>query len=336
MNNKTNQKVKIAVIGSGHVHGKPILQTLLKYPDVFDIVGYADVVATPWREPYDALPRRSVEDILSDDSIQGVVIETAEWDSLDVAEKCADAGKAIHLDKPAGTDIEQFERILGKLKAKDLPLSMGYMYRSNAGVRYTLDEVRSGKLGEIHEVNARMCLRHAPYERDLMNKYPGGIMYFLVCHLIDLVYSVMGEPEEMIPIVVQHTVDGLTSPDDATLIMKYRNGTSVVRANSLEVHGFYRREFSVCGTLGTIEVKPIEEPTTLHKAYFHPDRKKVEWQSIDIPQYTGRYDTMMLEFAQMLRGELVNPYSYAYEAKLQRMILAACGLNVDWKQNPAL
>ena len=38
----------------------------------------------------------------------------------------------------------------------------------------------------------------------------------------------------------------------------------------------------------------------------------------------------------MLRGEMVNPYSYEYEAKLQRMVLAACGLNVDWKKDPVL
>ena len=326
-------KIRVGFVGSEHVHGPFILRTLLKLPDVYEIVGVCDVRETPKGspyEPYEDLKKVPLDELLSDKSVDAMIIETAEWDSLDVALKCAEAGKPIHMDKPAGTDCDKFERVLSTLKCKNLPFSIGYMYRSNWAVRYMLDAVRRGKLGDIHEVNARMSIQHRPQDRALLNKYPGGMMYFLVCHLIDLVYTVMGEPEEIIPTIVTHTVDGLSSPDDATLVMRYQNGTSVVRACSLEVNGFSRRECSVCGSNGTIEIKPMEEPQIMRETY--KDYARNHWHNVDVPQYRDRYEIMMAEFAQMVRGELKNPYTFEHEAKLQRMILAACGLNVDWKK----
>lgn len=330
------RRVRVGFIGSEHIHGPYVLRSVLKLPDEFEIVGWCDVRETPGGrtyEPYQTLNKMPLEQILADKSIEAVMIETAEWDSLDVAFACAEAGKHIHLDKPAGMDCAKFEKVLSLQKKNGKVLSMGYMYRSNATVRYMLDRVREGKLGTIHEVNCRMSTTHSPEDRALLNKYPGGMMYFLVCHLIDLTVTMMGVPEEIIPTVVTHTVNGLSSPDDATVLMRYKNGTSVSRACSLEIAGFSRRECSVCGDRGTIEVRPLEEPALLRETYADYKMRGGEcyWNNVFIPQYTDRYVQMMTDYASMVRGELVNPYSYEYEARLQRIVLAACGMNVDWK-----
>ena len=38
-----------------------------------------------------------------------------------------------------------------------------------------------------------------------------------------------------------------------------------------------------------------------------------------------RYDTMMSSFAEMVRGEKENPYTYDYELSLYKTVLRACG-----------
>jgi len=38
----------------------------------------------------------------------------------------------------------------------------------------------------------------------------------------------------------------------------------------------------------------------------------------------GRYDAMMLNFAEMVRGKK-NPFSYDYELELYKLVLRACG-----------
>ena len=45
----------------------------------------------------------------------------------------------------------------------------------------------------------------------------------------------------------------------------------------------------------------------------------------------NRYDAMMADFAAVVRWDKANDYSYEYELQLHRILLAACGFDVDYK-----
>jgi hypothetical protein len=45
-----------------------------------------------------------------------------------------------------------------------------------------------------------------------------------------------------------------------------------------------------------------------------------------------RYDAMITAFAEMVRGERENPWSYEYELQLYHIVLAACGVDIDYKK----
>ena len=62
------------------------------------------------------------------------------------------------------------------------------------------------------------------------------------------------------------------------------------------------------------------------------DRLKLVIQLIDSRIGPTKDDEMMLEFAACIRGEKQNPYTYEYEAQLQRLVLAASGYDVDYKE----
>jgi hypothetical protein len=49
-----------------------------------------------------------------------------------------------------------------------------------------------------------------------------------------------------------------------------------------------------------------------------------------------RYDTMMTHFAEYVNGERETPYTYEYEAQLHKIVLAACGENIDYKSKVVL
>jgi predicted dehydrogenase len=101
-----------------------------------------------------------------------------------------------------------------------------------------------------------------------------------------------------------------------------------VQATSTEVNGYGRRQLVVCGSKGSVEIKPLENPTVMTLS-LRKDTKGKEYsdckQQITLPQQGGRYDDMMLEFAKIVRGVKDNPYSYEYEIQLHELILAACG-----------
>jgi len=41
---------------------------------------------------------------------------------------------------------------------------------------------------------------------------------------------------------------------------------------------------------------------------------------------------MITAFSEMVRGESENPWSYEYELQLYRIVLAACGVAIDYKK----
>ena len=85
-----------------------------------------------------------------------VAIETAVRDLLENAELAVDAGMHIHLDKPAGSSLPVFQRILEKASRKKLVVQMGYMYRYNPAVvllRELLDQEPRARLRQLERVH---------------------------------------------------------------------------------------------------------------------------------------------------------------------------------------
>ena len=84
----------------------------------------------------------------------------------------------------------------------------------------------------------------------------------------------------------------------------------------------------IAGERGTVEIRPIEEDIPGGKHYAVTETRilrdgKTETSSEKSPIF-GRYDAMLLNFADMVRGK-ENPYSYDYELELYKLILKSCG-----------
>lgn len=72
------------------------------------------------------------------------------------------------------------------------------MYRYNPFVKELLQKVKNGELGDIISVEAQMNCMHSVNTRQWLANFPGGMMFFLGCHLIDLILQIQGMPERII------------------------------------------------------------------------------------------------------------------------------------------
>ena len=161
-------------------------------------------------------------------------------------------------------------------------------------------------------------------------------MFFLGCHLIDLVYLFCGEPEEVIPYNTSTHNDSIESEDNAFAIFRYKNGISFVKSCASEVNGFDRRQLVVCGTKGTVVLKPIElrtggenveQLTPAHVTFYEDGIANQFGKAGEDVQFGpfGRYLEMMIDFAEIVRGKRNNAFSYEHELAVQRLVLQACG-----------
>jgi len=328
------KKIRIAQIGTSvNSHGHNIWGSLIKQDDIFEVVGYAlpenEKEKFPTRaDKFGEYREMTVEEILSDPTIEAVAVETEEIYLTKYALMVAKAGKHLHMEKPGGTDLSAFEELVATLRAKDLVFSTGYMYRFNPKISEMLDRAKKGEFGKIYSVEAHMNCTHTPEVRQWLENFPGGMMFFLGCHLIDLIYQIQGEPDEVIPQNCSTGFNGVQTDDFGMVVFKYPNGVSFAKTCDVERGGYLRRQLVICGEKGTVEIRPLEAPAKNRQQYtVARECLEESWHNPGLESQSedhDRYDAMMRNFAEMVRGK-ENPYSYDYELNLYKLILRSCG-----------
>lgn len=338
------KKIKIAQIGAGHDHATAAFMTLKNLSDIYEIVGYAVVDEDCEnlerlsyegnKQVYDDAKRMSVEEILNYPDLDAVCVETEDRALTKYALMAAKKGLNIYMDKPGGINQAEFDELIDTAKEKNIVFQTGYMYRFNPEVLKLKEKIKNGELGEIYAIEAQMNCIHQPDKRDWLKNYPGGMLYYLGCHLIDLVYDILGEPDEVIPLSMPIGTDGVVGEDFGMAVFKYKNGVSFVKSTAVETGGFERRQFVVCGTRKTIELKPFEWLDENYKGNLvQPQRTKVRiaesenWNTeatCYVSELFGRYDAMYRAFADYVNGKKENPFGYEYERNLHKLILKAC------------
>lgn len=345
------RRIRVIQIGIGHDHARSSFVTMKNHYEIFDVVALAfpDEEQKFLKKYTDILGKTqvmSVDEALALPDIDAAVIETDDASLTKYALMAAEKRLHLQMDKPGGISQEDFERLASIQKKNGKVFHLGYMYRYNPAIKKLMADIKSGKLGEIICVEADMSCFHKAQKRDWLASFPGGMLHYLGCHLIDLVFSICGMPEDIIPLSARTHLDGAVGEDFGMAVMKYKNGASIVKSSAVEVCGYARRHITVCGTLGTVELDPFEYYAPKHEGWDLPlytgvsevyfedtvgkgwtdQRKKYETEPYD------RYIDMFLAFASMVRGETKNPYSYEYEAALHNVILRACGVDVDFKK----
>ena len=328
------KKIKIGQIGIGHNHGEGKMLAVQKFPELFEVIGYAEE-NEEWIEKrgnfpcYKDLPRLGVEEII--EKSDAILVECDVWNLTKVAKMCVEAGKHVHIDKPASGTLAEFEELLNIAKEKNLTVQMGYMYRYNFAIQKLMDMINSGELGEIYQIDAEMSTYHSKEYREWLKKFKGGSMYIFGSHLIDLVVSILGKPEKVYPFIKQTGFEGVYSDDNNFAVLEYDKAIARITNLSVEVNGWGMRRFAVMGSKGTVEIKPIElnvemtkSTTDIASNAYQDMKEKVDIK--DVPTLS-RYDEMMKDFYKSVIGEKENPYSYEHELAVQKTLCRVVGEN---------
>ncbi|MCI8388136.1 MAG: Gfo/Idh/MocA family oxidoreductase [Clostridiales bacterium] len=324
--------IKIAQIGTGHDHASVIWDSLKKNSDCFELIGLAEPIEANRDRIYSDAKVYTVDELLKMDDLEAVVIEAGKEHEIKYAQMFADKGIPVQVDKPGSADFDEWATFVNTMKKKHLPFGIGYMYRFNPLVNQAYEMMKRGELGDIFSVEAQMSVRHDKEKREWLGKYKGGMMYYLGCHLIDMVCMFKGIPDEVIPLSSTTGNEGVESEDYGFAILKYSNGVSFVKANASEVNGYERRQLVISGTKGTYEIRPWEinsEGKYYTKAKLTLLRKwQNQWTDNSreiVSDVYDRYDSMMRHFAAIVRGEAEMMFDYDYEIEVFRTIIKACG-----------
>ncbi len=343
-------RIRIAQIGTSHAHASGKMDALRALPELFEVVGFAEPIASRQAaaqkgKSFAGLKYLTEEEILTDKSVQAVVIETTLADSARAALAALKAGKHIHLDKPGAEKHADFVALRRYAAEKGLTVQMGYMLRYNPGIQLLVSAVKEGWLGEVMEIDASMGKLLDEGSRQRFAQLPGGGMYELACHLVDTIVTLMGPPTS-----VQAFGNATRAPQDPFVdnqlaVLTYPKATVTIRCNHADPFGGPNRCISVRGTRGDLELRPLESgkgvirldqargtqkecrPSDDGKSMVMmavPRFKKGENTfALDVPK--GRYDEEFRDLARVLRGQAFG-WSAEHDIAVHATALRAAGL----------
>ncbi|WP_269523595.1 Gfo/Idh/MocA family protein [Coraliomargarita parva] len=331
------QKIKIGQIGTGHLHAYKI-GALKLHPDVFEIVGVAEDdparrQAAQQHPAYQGLDWTRSDELLAMPHLDAILVEVEEHDTVQVAMRCVQAGKHLHVDKPGGESLASFKALLQEAQKRQRIIQMGYMYRNSPVIEFCLKAVREGLVGKVFSIDSTMSRYDGEDFRQTMKSFQGGAAYIFLCHLIDITVNLMGKPDEVIPLSTCTKDDGVV--DNGFAVLTFPGGcTASLRTTIVEVDGFSRRNLVICGDRGTIIVQPLELEGNRAGGRIFLNLREASGdfhaglQEIPQPPLRDRYEDQLLEFASIVRGEIENPYPYSHELLVQQCHLQACGYSI--------
>ena len=322
------EKIRIGQIGVGHGHASKI--SVYRNSADYEVVGIVENDPTAREaarsnKAFQDVPWMTQEQLLNVPGLQAVLVETEVRESLDVAHACIDAGKHIHLDKPAGDSLPRFQELIRKAEASRLMIQMGYMYRYNPAVVLLREFLKQGYLGDVFEIHAVMSKVLPAADRIEQAKYRGGMMFELGCHLIDLILGTMGAPDRVHPFSQSTSAFGDTLNDNMLAVLTYPRAIATVKSSAVEVEGFSRRHLVVCGTEGTFHIQPLDNPTATISLSKVRGNYRAGIQEVQFPKYL-RYVDDAADMASILRDEKESDYTYAHDLHVQQTVLQASGL----------
>ena len=339
--------IRIGLIGvNEHSHCVQMHTRFCQYKDFFEVVGIAypenektrlpqtvERLHNSWQAAGIApVPEMTVEEILNDPTIEAVGIETDEIYCTKYALLAAKAGKHIHMEKPGGRELADFEELIKIVKEKDLIFCPGYMYRYNPYVQELFGVIERGELGKIQAVEAQMSRWDQPETRQWFSNFKGGMMFFLGCHLVDLIYRIQGKPQRVIPLNKSTGLDDVHTEDFGMAVLEYPYGTSFARIISTERGGYRRRQLVVTGTKGTWELKPFEWGTEAQMYTRRNISMRKRWGDPgedSVTEAYDRYENMLIHFARCVRREQENEFTPDYELEVFKLLLQCCGVEEE-------
>lgn len=141
---------------------------------------------------------RSFDELLKDDNIELIIVNTPDNTHFDLALKALEAGKNVIVEKPFTQTIEQGEKLIELAEKKNLVLSVFQNRRWDGDfltVREIIEKELLGRLVEFesHFDRYRNFIQQGTWKED--PETGTGTLFNLGSHMIDQALSLFGMPE---------------------------------------------------------------------------------------------------------------------------------------------
>jgi predicted dehydrogenase len=328
---------KLGMLGMWHSHAHGLVRQIADHPQEFSLVAMWDPdkgTANDRRQRWEKLVPQarlvdSPEAVLSE-TLDGVVVEGRVHENLRLARLALESGRSVLLEKPAGTNLEDYTQLIALAQRKHLHLQIIYLFRYMSAVQEMFARVRKGELGRIYEFRARLPKDLSAYDHfvEELKLYKGGIFFEMAGHVIDMMVKVLGKPKQATGFLAHHhQAPPANYMDNGLAVFGYDHAWGIIEVPAMEVAPFARR-LEVYGTEGAFVIphlgsghlpnRNIQPVEVCHKG-------KNTWDHLELPAQTLQIRDLR-EFAACVAGKKDPDFNLAHDLAVQETLLRASGM----------
>ena len=319
--------VRIGVLGCGRIgamhaaniaaHAKAHLAA------VYDIDrSAADAVCASTGAPVMA----SASDVFTADDVDAVLIATATDTHVELLEQAVAAGKPALCEKPIDLSLARVNRCAEAIGGTALPIQIGFVRRFDPGHRAVRDAVRSGEIGELHQVI--VTSRDPGLASKAYLKVSGGILRDMTIHDFDMARYILGEePVEVFAtgsrLVAPELMQTLGDHDTVTVVMTTASGKQAIITNSREAAYGYDQRVEAFGSKGMAVSENRRPHHMVQSGKGYTDRA-APLLHFFIERYQEAFDAEIGAFVDAI--ETGQPVSVGFEDGRLALVLAEAGM----------
>ncbi|XP_074645010.1 uncharacterized protein LOC141901581 isoform X2 [Tubulanus polymorphus] len=155
-----SKMIKIGVIGCGH-WGKDHVRVLIERGSLAGVCDSDAAAIAAIRQTKPDVIVYSLDEMLADASVEGVVIATPDRSHFDLAERALRAGKHVLVETPMTTSYAQARALVRLADERRLLVTTGYHMLHQGAVRMMLRSIESGAIGDVTNVRTHRYRRRS-------------------------------------------------------------------------------------------------------------------------------------------------------------------------------
>jgi predicted dehydrogenase len=205
----------------------------------------------------------SLDAILSDPTVDAVMILTPPDTHLDLVRRCAAAGKHILLEKPLEVTTERAEQLVAACREAGVTLGLVLQHRFRPAAVQFATMQRDGQIGALLAASAsiRLWRPQSYYDepgRGTLARDGGGVLITQGIHTLDLLQSLAGPVAEITGYATTSAAHRMETEDLACAAVRFASGAmGTIEATTAAFPGFPER-IEIIGTAATASLVGVE------------------------------------------------------------------------------
>jgi len=265
--------VKVGIVGLGR-WAKVLTTAARKSKKIQIVSGYSrsEEKRLAFQSEMGVPSASTMEALLSDRSLEGVVLTVPNEQHLPMAVFVAKAGKHVYTEKPIASTLVEGLEIEALEKKYGVTVTVGHSARLMAGIRKIREAIDSCELGRVAFIEANFSNNRAleltpKMWRWYKDKAPGGPLSQLAIHQFDVLHYLGGEMEQASAMASKLSPVGAEVDDQSMTLVKFADGKVGYVGSSWTSPGIFSvRVFGSKGLMHyEIDFGTWDTPDQLHK-----------------------------------------------------------------------